>query len=97
MEGKVFPSPKVSKLLETRFIEARLHVDGDDDALNDRIVTLQNELARTVSQPTYVVQDPVTKRVLVAPRAGATTVNTFHEYLEAALEAKEQVGRLPGR
>ncbi|MEQ1892551.1 MAG: hypothetical protein ABL998_08430 [Planctomycetota bacterium] len=97
MEGKVFPSPRIAKLLESRFLEARLHVDGDDEAVNDRIVALQNELARTVSQPTYVIQDPATKRVLVPPKAGSTTSSTFQEYLESALEAKEQVGRLPGR
>lgn len=97
MEGKVFPSPRIAKLLESRFLEARLHVDGDDEAVNDKIVALQNELARTVSQPTYVIQDPATKRVLVAPISGNKKLATFQEYLESALEAKEQVGRLPGR
>jgi thiol:disulfide interchange protein DsbD len=97
MEGKVFPSPRIAKLLQDRFIEARLHTDGDDEAVVERIEKLQTELAGTVALPTYVIQDPATKRVLVAPTSGLTSESTFQEYLESALEAKEQVGRLPAR
>ena len=58
---------------------------------------MQTELAHTISLPTYVIQDPATNRILGAPLSGVTTRNTFLEYLESALEAKEQVGRLPAR
>jgi hypothetical protein len=97
MERKVFPSPRIAKLLESRFLEARLHNDGDDDAVVERVERLQNELAGTVALPTYVIQDPSTKRVLVAPHSGLTSEAKFKKFLESALEAKEQVGRLPAR
>jgi len=32
-----------------------------------------------------------------APGSGLTSARTFQAYLESALEAKEQVGRLPAR
>jgi len=94
-EEKVFPSPRTSTLLQQKFVEARLHTDGEKNL--DEILALQDELAKTVANPTYVIQDPVTKRILGAPLSGVVTVNGFAEYLEAALDAKEQVGRLPGR
>ena len=95
MEGKVFPSPRIARVLRDKFVEARLHTDGNTNI--ERIEEVQTELARTVAQPTFVIQDPTTKRVLGAPVSGIVLKNDFLEYLESALEAKEQVGRLPAR
>lgn len=94
-EEKVFPSPRTATLLQQKFVEARLHTDGEKNL--DEILALQAELTKTIANPTYVIQDPVTKRLLGAPLSGVVTVNGFAQYLEDALDAKEQVGRLPGR
>jgi hypothetical protein len=94
-EEKVFPSAKVSGLLEESFIEARLHTDGEKNI--ERILALQQELAKSVATPYYLIQDPKSKRLLGAPLGGVTTVDGFHELLESAVDAKERVGRLDVR
>ena len=95
-EEKVFPSAKISGLLKERFIEARLHFDGETNT--DRILELQQELAHSVATPLYMVLDPKTSRVLGGPLTpGVTSVDAFHEFLNDAVEAKERVGRLDER
>jgi hypothetical protein len=94
-EEKVFPSPKVAEFLERHFIEARLHTDGETNI--ERILALQQELAKSVATPYYLIQDPRSKRLLGKPLGGVTSVDTFHGHLQAALEAKERVGRLDER
>lgn len=91
-EEKVFPSAKVSEFLQEHFIEARLHTDGEVN--NERILALQRDLAKNVATPYYLVQDPKSKRLLGKPLGVITTVDTFRSFLEAALAAKETVGRL---
>ena len=94
-EEKVFPSPKIAELLEERFIEARLHTDGEKN--NERILELQQELAKNIATPYYLIQDPKSKRLLGEPLGSVTTVDTFLEFLERAVDAKERVGRLDTR
>ena len=94
-EEKVFPSPKVSELLEESFVEARLHTDGETNI--ERILALQQELAQSVATPYYLIQDPKSKRLLGTPIGFVTTIDTFHEFLERAVDAKERVGRLDER
>ena len=94
-EEKVFPSPEVSGFLQEHFIEARLHTDGETNI--ERILALQRDLARNVATPYYLIQDPLSGRLLGKPLGAVTTVETFHAFLEAALEAKERVGRLGSR
>jgi hypothetical protein len=94
-EEKVFPSDKVSELLEESFVEARLHTDGATNI--ERILALQTELAKSVATPYYLVQDPRSKRLLGEPLGAIVTVDAFHEFLERAVEAKERVGRLESR
>ena len=81
--------------MSERFIEARLHTDGETNI--ERILALQQELARSVATPLYLVQDPKSKRLLGGPLGGVTTVDSFHEFLSDAAEAKERVGRLDAR
>ena len=94
-EEKVFPSRKVSELLEQHFVEARLHTDGETNI--ERILELQKELARSVATPYYLIQDPRSQRLLGKPIGGVTTEGAFHSLLQAAVEAKERVGRLDAR
>lgn len=93
-EEKVFPSDKVAELLQQHFIEARLHTDGETNI--ERILELQQTLAKSVATPYYLIQDPKSERLLAKPLGGITTVDAFHALLEGAVEAKEQVGRLEG-
>lgn len=94
-EEKVFPSPEVSQVLERHFVEARLHVDGERNI--ERILELQQELARSVATPLYLIQDPRSKARLGDTVGGVTTVAAFREFLLDAVAAQERVGRLPGR
>ena len=94
-EEKVFPSAKVSEYLSEHFIEARLHTDGEKNI--ERILALQQELAKSVATPLYLIQAPDSKRVLGGPVGGITTVDGFREFLQTAVEAKERVGRLDAR
>ena len=82
-------------MLEESFVEARLHTDGEKNI--ERIHQLQQELAKSVATPYYLVQDPKSKRLLAPPLGGVTSVNAFHDLLETAVEAKERVGRLESR
>ena len=94
-EEKVFPSKKVAEVLEKSFVEARLHTDGEKNI--ERILALQQELAKSVATPYYLVQDPQSKRLLAPPLGGVTSVDAFHDLLESAVDAKERVGRLESR
>ena len=94
-EEKVFPSPKVAEILERSLIEARLHTDGEKNI--ERILELQQELAKSVATPLYLIQDPRSKRILGGPLGGVTTVESFHRFLRDAVDAWERVGRLPER
>jgi len=55
-EEKVFPSEKVSSVLEEHYIEARLHTDGEKNI--ERILERQEELAQSVATPFYLVIRP---------------------------------------
>jgi len=90
-EEKVFPSNQVSGVLERSFIEARLHTDGDR---RDDIVPLQEELARSVAIPFYIVLDPESGRPVGEPLVGLTTAGTFRSFLLEAVDAREKVSRL---
>ncbi len=91
-EEKVFPSPKVSSVLEEYFIEARLHTDGQENI--ERIRQLQKELAKSVATPFYVIIDPVTGREIGETLGGVTSTDSFREFLLDGIAARERVGRL---
>jgi len=93
-EEKVFPSRKVSELLEEHFVEARLHTDGETNI--ERILELQQELAKSVATPYYLFQDPKSEVLLGSPVGGITTENAFSERLQAVVDA-QRVGRLDAR
>ena len=94
-EEKVFPSETVSPVLEKHFIEARLHTDGQKNI--ERILELQQELARSVATPFYLVVDPATGQQVGGTLAGIATADGFRDFLMEAVEAKERVGRLDER
>jgi len=91
-ELHVFPEPSVAKELREHFVEARLHTDGEHNI--ERILQLQQELARSVATPLYLIQDPSTKRQLNDSLGGLTSADAFRKFLQTAREAREKVGRL---
>lgn len=92
-EEKVFPSNKVSRMLEDHFIEARLHTDGDKNI--ERTLELQKELADSVATPFYLVIEPKSGRRVGLTKGGVVTEGAFTDFLNAAVEeSKERVGRL---
>lgn len=82
MENNVFPRPAVAGLLSAEFVEARLHTDGSTNI--ERILELQESLARSVANPIYVVVDPQNERELRRHEGGALTdaqTEAFVEFL----------------
>lgn len=69
MEQKTFITPAVAGILN-QMVEARLHDDSSNGERNDRIKALRERFAQTVANPTYVLLDPATERV-IAHRSGA--------------------------
>ncbi|WP_145192046.1 hypothetical protein [Planctomycetes bacterium Pla163] len=57
MELSVFPQPAVAAAL-SNYVEARYHTD--DDATK----AVQLEMTGTLTQPTFVIVDPVTMEVI---------------------------------
>ena len=92
-EEKVFPS--LFEELDSGFVEARLHTDGDR---GEELSRFQEELARSIQTPLYLVLDPETERVLAGPLGGTVSVGGFREFLAGALEKREpKVGSLEPR
>lgn len=46
-----------------------------------------------MATPYYLIQDPKSGRVLSRPTGVIATVDAFRGFLQAGLDAKEQVGR----
>ena len=84
MEEKTFRLPDVFRILNERFVEARLHTDGE--AHIQRIQEVQEELTGSVATPIYVVQDPETGEVLGVFEGATFDDGEFREFLEQALE-----------
>ena len=60
MEEKVFPRPAVAGILEEKYVEARLHADGELNV--EQIHQLQDDMAKSRATPLYLVVDPVTEQ-----------------------------------
>ena len=62
MEVSILPNENypISAILAKDFVEARLHTDGKTNT--ERILELQENLARSVANPIYVIVDPRTER-----------------------------------
>lgn len=90
MEEKVFRRPAVAGVLES-FIEARLHSDHPDASKRKPNVDLQKRLTSSVANPVYVTVNPVTG-VKLAIQMGATSDETFIEYLQTSLRTRDQSG-----
>jgi hypothetical protein len=87
METSILPSPAVAGVLDEKYVEARLFTDGDENI--ERILDLQNRLAGTLANPTYVLVDPGAERKL-AQLQGKRTASTFKRFLEAGIERAEE-------
>ncbi|NOT29007.1 MAG: hypothetical protein HOP15_01005 [Planctomycetes bacterium] len=85
-EEKVFPS--LFEELDGGFVEARLHTDGDR---GEELSQFQEQLARSIATPLYLVLDPDTERVLAGPLGGTVSVSGFREFLAKAKRAGEHV------
>ena len=61
MEEEVFPQPAVRRILESKFVEARLHTDHD--TLGEKWIEIERAWIGYHSQSTYFVIDPKTRKV----------------------------------
>lgn len=83
MEEGIFPLPAVAGELKSKFIEARLHTDGEsrlDAQTNARNKGLQSEMTQSKANPYFVIYDPVEGRVL-RKKAGMLFESRFLEFL----------------
>ena len=74
MEDSVFPEPAVAEAL-SKYVEARYHTD--DDASR----AVQRAMTGTISQPTFVIVDPVTREVIRQSPKPLLSVETALEFL----------------
>ena len=82
VEVSTFYEPVVSEQ-KKNFVEARLHADSDDDDLRARIAELVESVAKSGSQPIYVVVDPSTEvEISRWPGAPITESEGFSEFLK---------------
>lgn len=61
MEGVTFHDPAVAQQLKERFVESRLHMDGEEvvpPALFAKHRELQDELIANRAMPYYAIMDP---------------------------------------
>jgi len=86
MEEKIFPRPAVAGILEEKYVEARLHADGEVNV--ERIHQLQDAVARSRATPLYLVIDPATESEL-SRQEGASSEETFLEFLTEGIEASQ--------
>ncbi len=91
MEERVFRLPAVAGILESRFVEARLHTDGESNI--DRILALQKELAGSPATPVYLVVDPDSGEILTKLE-GPRGTDLFVEFLNDGLEASKRPVRV---
>jgi hypothetical protein len=91
VEETFFPDPAVAGILETSYVEARLHTDGQQNA--ERIGELVRTLARTPATPTYVVIDPRTETEVDRHEGGYLSVQAVADFLSAALKKGGKVAR----
>ena len=83
MEEGIFPLPAVAGELKEKFIEARLHTDGEsrlDEKTNARNKQLQEEMTKSKANPYFVIYDPVNGKVL-RKKAGMLFESKFLEFL----------------
>lgn len=100
MEAKVWPDPRVKKLLNEDYVMVQLFVDDESRldkirelpnggklrTIGDLWLNLQESKYQTNAQPYYVLAD-AEMNSLVAPRAYDTDVSAYVEFLNAGLEA----------
>lgn len=89
MELQIFPNEKypIGAILAKGFVEARLHTDGKTNI--ERILGLQETLARSVANPIYVVVDPETEVELGRHEGAAVSgsqIDGFVEFLEGSTD-----------
>jgi hypothetical protein len=85
MEQSTFPLPAVAGEL-AHFVEARLHADTLDPVHGARIKELVETMARSASQPIFVVIDPRTGKELGRHTEGAALfkpdIKVFTKFLK---------------
>jgi hypothetical protein len=81
MEGTILPTPAVAGVLNSSFVEARLHCDLGSNA--DANKAIQERLTGSIALPIYAVIDPATEEVL-GTQAGFTLKDDFVAFLRSA-------------
>lgn len=90
MEDNVLPSAAVAEVLNEHYVEARLFTDIEDHPNHARILELQDELARTVANPTYVLVDPGSGAKLATFQGQALKISNFVDFLKAGVKRAEK-------
>ena len=85
MEKKTFIVPAVAGVLN-QMVEARLHDDSSNGERNDRIKALKERFAKTVANPTYVLLDPETERVIAFRSGAEMDADKFAAWLRKGLK-----------
>lgn len=80
VEVSILPNDPVQPILSEHYVEARLHTDGKTNI--ERILQLQDELARSPANPIYVIVDPSNERELGRVEGAPLLDSKKREFLE---------------
>ena len=80
MEGKVLPTPAVAGVLNSNYVEARLHCDLGEHAEANKVI--QERLTGSIALPIYAIVDPNTEKVL-ALKEGFALKDDFAAFLRS--------------
>jgi hypothetical protein len=90
MEDNVLPSAAVAEILNEHYVEARLFTDMEEHPHHERILELQDELAGTLANPTYVLVDPASETKLATFQGQALQIARFVDFLKAGVKRAEK-------
>ena len=86
MEEGIFPQPAVADVLESNFVEARLHNDGHDAELKASIQQLQQELTGSFAAPIYLIVDPESGKERARRDGAMRDAASFAAWLQSGLQ-----------
>ncbi|HEX8023637.1 protein-disulfide reductase DsbD family protein [Mucilaginibacter sp.] len=106
MEENIWPDAQVSQAINQNCVLIQLYVDDKTDlATTEQTVTPEGRKIKTIgnkwsylqtsrfqanSQPFYVLLDPKTEQVLVAPQGADYNAVSFYKFLKSGLDAYRQ-------
>ena len=82
MEEEIFPDGAVAPVLESEYVEGRVHIDYPE------FLELEKEMTDSLAQPVYLLIDPETREIL-GRHDGFAGPKKFREFLRRPIGGLE--------